>query len=152
MVSSAVGLSLRRQCELLGVSRSGYYYEPCPESPENLGLMRQLEELHLRHPIYGRTRLTAMLRRKGWRVNQKRIGRLMRVMDLEAIYCQPGTSAPQPGHEIHPYLLRKKAITEPDQVWCADITYIPLKSIVPEDYSLFSAASGLQMGTRSVCG
>ena len=126
-MSPAAGLSLRRQCELLGVSRSGYYYEPCPESPENLRLMRRLAELHLLHPVYGRPRLTVTLRREGWRVNEKRIGRLMKVMDLEAIYCKPGTSRPQPGHEIYPYLLRNKAITGPDQVWCADITYIPMK-------------------------
>ena len=89
--------------------------------------MRRLDELHLLHPVYGRPRLTVTLRREGWRVNEKRIGRLMKVMDLEAIYCKPGTSRPQPGHEIYPYLLRNKAITGPDQVWCADITYIPMK-------------------------
>ena len=127
MVSDAGKLSVRRQCALLGVSRSGYYYEPCPESSENLRLMRRLDELHLQHPVYGRPRLTVVLQREGYPVNEKRVGRLMRVMDLEAIYCQPGTSAPQPGHEIYPYLLRKKAITGPDQVWCADITYIPMK-------------------------
>lgn len=126
-MSPAAGLSLRRQCALLGVSRSGYYYQPCPESPQNLRLMRRLDELHLEHPVYGRPRLTATLQREGWRVNEKRIGRLMGVMDLEAIYCKPGTSAPQPGHEIYPYLLRRKAITGPDQGWCADIPYIPMK-------------------------
>ena len=120
-------LSVRRQCALLGVSRSGYYYEPCSESSENLRLMRRLDELHLQHPVYGRPRLTAVLRREGFRVNEKRVGRLMRVMDLEAIYCQPGTSAPPSGHEIYPYLLRNKAITGPDQVWCADIAHIPMK-------------------------
>ena len=126
-MSPAAGLSLRRQCELLGVSRSGYYYAPCPESPENLRLMRRLDELHLQHPVYGRPRLTMTLQREGWPVNQKRVGRLMKVMDLEAIYPKPGTSQVQPGHEIYPYLLRKKAITGPDQVWCADITYIPMR-------------------------
>ena len=120
-------LSVRRQCALLGVSRSGYYYEPCPESSENLRLMRRLDELHLAHPVYGRPRLTAVLQRAGFQVNEKRIGRLMKVMDLEAIYCKPGTSAPQPGHETYPYLLRKKVITGPDQVWCADITCLPMK-------------------------
>jgi putative transposase len=127
LVSPAAGLSLRRQCVLLGVNRSGYYYEPCPESPENLRLMRRLDELHLQHPVYGRPRLTAVVQREGYPVNEKRVGRLMRVMDLEAIHCKPGTSAPQAGHEIYPYLLRKKAITGPDQVWCADITYIPMR-------------------------
>ena len=118
---------MRRQCELLGVSRSGYYYEPCPERPENLALMRRLDELHLEHPVYGRPRLTALLQREGLAVNEKRIGRLMRVMDLEAIYPKPGLSKMQPGHEIYPYLLRNKAITGPDQAWCADITYIPMR-------------------------
>jgi putative transposase len=127
LVLPVAGLSLRRQCELLGMSRSGYYYEPCPESPANLRLMRRLDELHLQHPVYGRPRLTATLQREGWRVNEKRIGRLMKVMDLEAIYCKPGTSVPGTGHEIYPYLLRNKAITGPDQVWCADITYIPMR-------------------------
>jgi putative transposase len=71
------------------VSRGGYYYEPCPESAENLALMRRIDELHMQHPVYGRTRLTAVLRREGLPVNEKRIGRLMRVMGLEAIYCKP---------------------------------------------------------------
>ena len=118
---------MRQQCELLGISRSGYYYEPCPESAENLALMRRLDELHLEHPVYGRPRLTVALQWEGWRVNQKRVGRLMRVMDIEAIYPKPGTSRSQPGHQIYPYLLRNKAITGPDQVWCADITYIPMR-------------------------
>jgi len=126
-VSPAAGVSLRRQCVLLGVNRNQYYYEPCVESAENLRLMRRLDELPLQHPVSGRPRLTVALRREGWRVNEKRIGRLMKVMDLEAIYCKPGTSQVQPGHEIYPYLLRKKAITGPDQVWCADITYIPMR-------------------------
>jgi putative transposase len=112
---------------LLGIGRSGYYYEPCLESAENLRLMRRIDELHLQHPMYGRPRLTAQLRREGVPVNEKRVGRLMRVMDIEAIYPKPGTSQVQPGHEIYPYLLRNKAITGPDQAWCADITYIPMR-------------------------
>jgi len=118
---------VRQQCELLGVSRSGYYYQPCPESPQNLALMRRLDELHLRHPVYGRPRLTVALQREGWRVNEKRVGRLLRVMAIEAIYPKPGTSRSQPGHEIYPYLLKNKDITGPDQVWCADITYLPMR-------------------------
>ncbi len=119
--------SLRRQCVLLDVSRSHYYYEPCPETPENLQLMRRLDALHLKWPEYGRPRLTWELQRDGWAVNAKRVGRLMRVMGLEAIYPKPGTSHPGAGHEIYPYLLRGKAISGPDQVWCADITYIPMR-------------------------
>jgi putative transposase len=120
-------VSVRRQCLLLGVARGGYYYEPRPESPENLRLLRRLDELHLQHPVYGRPRLTVVLQREGWPVNEKRVGRLMKVLGLEAIYPKAGTSRPGPGHERYPYLLRGKAITGPDQVWCADITYIPMR-------------------------
>jgi putative transposase len=127
LIAPTSRLSVRRQCELLGVNRSDYYYEPCPESPENLALMRRLDELHLEHPVYGRPRLTALLQREGLAINEKRVGRLMRLMDIEAIYPKPGTSQPQPGHEIYPYLLRHKDVTGPDQAWCADITYIPMR-------------------------
>lgn len=127
LVSPEADLSVRRQCELLGISRSSYYYEPCPAKPGDLVLMRRLDELHLRHPVYGRPRLTVELHKQGFLVNEKRVGRLMRMMGLEAIYCKPDTSRGQPGHEIYPYLLRNKAITGPDQVWCADFTYIPMR-------------------------
>jgi putative transposase len=120
-------LSVRRQCDLLGTSRSGWYYLPKEESPENLRLMRRLDELNLENPEYGRPRLTALLRREGWPVNQKRIHRLMSVMGMEAIYPRQRTSQPEPMNEIYPYLLRKRPITGPDQVWCADITYIPMR-------------------------
>jgi putative transposase len=119
--------SLRRQCELLGVPRSHYYYTPCPETPENLKLMKRLDALHLEWPEFGRPKLTYQLRREGWAINEKRVGRLMRVMGLEAIYPKPGTSQRAAGHEIYPYLLRGKDISGPDQVWCADITYIPMR-------------------------
>jgi putative transposase len=121
------GPSLRRQCALLGISRARYYYIPRRESAENLVLMRRLDELHLHHPVYGTRRLTAQLRRLGWRINRKRVRRLMELMGLEAQYPQPSTSAAQPGHEIYPYLLKGKVISGPDQVWCADITYIPMQ-------------------------
>ena len=90
--------------------------------------MRRLDALHLKWPEYGRPRLTIELQRDGWAVNPKRVGRLMRVMGLEAIYPRPGTSQPGTGHEIYPYLLRGKEITGPDQAWCADITYLPMRS------------------------
>lgn len=125
--AAANGPSLRRQCVLLGVSRSHYYYEPCLETPENLKLMKRLDALHLEWPEFGRPKLTRELRRDGWRINEKRVGRLMRVMGLEAIYAKPGTSQPGAGHEIYPYLLRGKVISGPDQVWCADITYLPMR-------------------------
>ena len=127
MVKDGCGLSVRRQCALLGVSRSRYYCRSGSESSENLRLMKRLDELHLKHPVYGRPRLTTLLQREGWVVNSKRVGRLMGVMGLEAIYPKNQGSQPNPGHEIYPYLLRKRPITGPDQVWCADITYLPMR-------------------------
>ena len=119
--------SIRHQCQILGISRSGYYYEPAPESDENLKLMRRLDEMHLQHPVYGSRRLTVLLHREGEEVNRKRVIRLMRTMDIEAIYPKRRTSQPGPGHEIYPYLLRGLEISGPNQVWCADITYIPMQ-------------------------
>jgi putative transposase len=118
--------SIRHQCELLEISRGGYYYQPCPETAENLGLMRQLDELHLEHPAYGSRRLTVVLQRRGERVNRKRIARLLRVMGLEALYPRRRTSSPGEGHEIYPYLLRGVEVSGPNQVWCSDITYLPM--------------------------
>ena len=115
------------QCTLLGIARGSYYYQPRLESAENLVLMRRLDELHLKHPVYGSRRLAAQLRRHGWHLNRKRVQRLMALMGLESLYPKPGTSQPGEGHEIYPYLLKGKAITGPNQVWCADITYIPMK-------------------------
>ena len=119
-------LSIRRQCQLLSLLRSGYYYQPTAETAENLALMRLIDELHLQYPTYGSPRVTQWLRRKDWRVNRKRVVRLMGIMGLEAIYPKGSTSQPGPGHRIYPYLLRGKQITGPDQVWCADITSIPM--------------------------
>jgi len=119
-------LSLRRQCELVGISRSGYYYDPVPESSENLALMRRLDELHLKHPAYGSRRLTVMLRLEGQEVNRKRVGRLLEVMGLEAVYPKRNLSQPGEGHRIYPYLLEGLEISGPDQVWCSDITYVPM--------------------------
>jgi putative transposase len=117
---------VRHQCELLELCRSSYYYECCPETEENLALMRRLDELHLAHPVYGSRRLTALLRRAGQGVNRKRVRRLLQVMGIEAIYPKRHLSQPGEGHEIFPYLLKGLAITGPDQVWCADITYVPM--------------------------
>ncbi len=119
--------SIRHQCELLSLWRSGYYYEPCPETPENLALMRRLDELHLNHPVYGSRRLTHLLRAEGLAVNRKRVVRLLQVMGLEAIYPQGSSSQPGEGHRLYPYLLEGLAITGPDQVWCSDITYVPVQ-------------------------
>ena len=119
-------LSLRRQCELVGIARSSYYYEPIPETEANLALMRRLDELHLDKPVYGSRRLTVLLRREGLPVNRKRVVRLLRVMGIEALYPQRGLSQPGEGHRIYPYLLEDLEITGPDQVWCSDITYVPM--------------------------
>ena len=114
------------QCKLLKVARSSLYYRPAPVSMDDLAVMRRMDELHLAWPFYGSRRLTAVLRREGWPVNRKRIKRLMRIMALEAIYQKPNTSRKHADHKVYPYLLRGLVIDRPNQVWCADITYIPL--------------------------
>ena len=118
--------SLRRQCELLGLNRSGLYYRPTVESDENLALMRLLDEQYTRTPCYGVLRMAAYLRSLGHEVNPKRVRRLLRTMGLEAVYQKPGTSQPNPEHKIYPYLLRGLPIDRCDQVWSADITYVRL--------------------------
>jgi putative transposase len=126
LIKSCPELSLQRQCDLIGISRSGFYYEPAPESPENLALMRRLDELHLEHPVYGSRRLTAVLRREGREVNRKRVARLLALMGVEVIYPKRNLSQPGEGHRIYPYLLEGLQISGPDQVWCSDITYVPM--------------------------
>lgn len=120
-------LSVRRQCELLGLNRSTWYYEPAAETATNLALMRRIDEQYLRTPFYGSRRMTAWLRREGEEINRKRVQRLMRVMGLEAIYPRPRTTVTSLCHK-YPYLLRNLEITGPDHVWSADITYVPLRS------------------------
>lgn len=120
--------SIRHQCELLDISRGAYYYEPCAETAQNLALMRLLDQLHLEHPVYGSRRLGVLLAQAGHQVNRKRVRRLLQVMGLEAIYPKRRTSQPGEGHEIYPYLLKDLAITGPNQVWCSDITYLPMQS------------------------
>lgn len=121
-------LSVRRQCELLKVSRSGLYYEPEPTSPEELALMRRIDELHLQCPFYGSRKLSDALRKEGREANRKRIQRLMRLMGIESIAPKPKTSEPHPEHVHYPYLLRGLAISRVNQVWATDITYIPMKA------------------------
>jgi putative transposase len=120
-------LSLVRQCELTGLSRSGLYYEPQGESAENLELMRLLDEQYTRTPFFGVIKMTETLRQQAREVNPKRVRRLLRKMGLEAIYPKPRLSEPAPGHRIYPYLLRGVTITRPNQVWSSDITYIRLR-------------------------
>jgi len=119
-------LSVRRQCELLGLNRSTYYYEPTGATPEDLRLMRLIDETYTACPFYGSRRITEALTRRGEEVNRKRVQRLMRIMGLEAIDPKPRLSAAGRGHKIYPYLLRGVTIERPDQVWSADITYVPL--------------------------
>ena len=121
------GLSVVRQCELLGVSRSGFYYAPAQENPGVLALMRLIDEQFMETPFYGTRQMTRHLRRQGQAVGRKRVRRLMRRMGLAAVYQKPRTSVPHPGHAVFPYLLRELTIDRPNQVWCADITYIPMR-------------------------
>ena len=121
-----MAISVRRQCELVGLNRSTWYYAPKPESEENLRVMRLLDEQYTRTPFDGWPRMTAYLRGQGEEINHKRVQRLRQVMGLQAVYPKPRTTVSAPGHQVYPYLLRGLAITHPRQVWSADITYIPM--------------------------
>ena len=120
-------LSIVRQCELVVISRSSFYYEGKGETFLNLELMRLMDEEFLENPYYGSRQMTRYLRRQGYCVSRKRIRRLMRKMGLTPIYQKPRTSEPHPEHRIYPYLLRNVPIDRPDHVWCADVTYIPMR-------------------------
>jgi len=121
-----VDLSVRRQCALLNLARSGVYRPKPVIGTGDLALMRRIDELHLELPFYGSRRMTFELNKEARGINRKRVRRLMRVMGIEALVPRPGTSKPAPGHKIYPYLLRGLAIAEPNHVWAADITYIPM--------------------------
>jgi len=121
------GLSITRQCSLLAISRSSWYYNGLGESEMNLTLMRLIDEQFLETPYYGARQMARYLRRQGYKVNRKRAHRLMQKMGLMAIYQKPNTSKPHPEHKVYPYLLRGLDISEPNQVWCADICYIPMR-------------------------
>jgi len=120
-------LSIVRQCELVGISRSSFYYEGKGESLLNLQLMRLIDEQFLETPYYGSRQMTRHLKRQGYCVGRKRIRRLMRKMALTPIYQKLRTSEPHPEHRIYPYLLRDVPIDRADHVWCADITYVPMR-------------------------
>ena len=122
------GLSLVRQCALAGVSRSSLYYSPAGESAENLALMREIDEVHLKYPFYGVRQMRSHLRLGVVVVGVNRVRRLMRLMGLSAVQPPPGTSSPAPGHRVYPCLLGGVDVVEPDQAWCADITHIPVMS------------------------
>ena len=117
-------MTIAEQCELLGLARSSYYYQPTGESEENLQLMRLLDEQYTRTPFYGIRRMTAWLRTQGYPVNEKRVARLLRLMGLYAIYPQPPLSLPDPTAHHYPYLLQGVKIERVNQVWSTDITYI----------------------------
>jgi putative transposase len=119
-------LPIVAQCQLLKIARSTLYYRPAAVDPADLAVMRRMDELYLASPFYGSRRMVAVLRREGVDINRKRVRRLMRVMGLEAIYQKPNTSQGHPDHKVYPYLLRGLIIDRPNQVWCADITYIPM--------------------------
>ena len=119
-------VSVRRQCVLLALPRSGVYRPTSSAAADDLALMRRIDELHLELPFYGSRRMMFELNKEGRTVNRKRVQRLMRVMGIVALVPRPGTSKPAPGHKIYPYLLRGLTIAEPNHVWAADITYIPM--------------------------
>ena len=121
-------LSVVAQCRLLKVARSTLYWRPAAVSKEDLRLMRRIDERYLATQFYGSRRMVAVLCREGWVLNRKRVRRLMRVMRIEAIYQKPNTSQRHPKHVVYPYLLRGLVIDRPNQVWCADITYIPMSN------------------------
>lgn len=119
-------LSVTRQCRLLNINRSTYYYKKRPIKPIDLKLMELIDKQYLKTPTWGSRSMRNYLRRLGYKVNRKRIQRLMRLMGLEAIYPKKKTSRPHPDHKVYPYLLRNMKIDRPNQVWATDITYIPM--------------------------
>ena len=120
-------LSIAAQCRLLSISRSGYYYAPVPENGATLALMALIDQVFMDCPWYGSRQMARHLQRMGHAVGRRRVRRLMAKMGLTAIYQRPRTSDPHPEHRIYPYLLRDLAITQPNQVWCADVTYLPMR-------------------------
>ena len=119
-------LSLTRQAELPGISRGSLYHEPRPSSEDDLRLMRRIDELHMDYPFAGSRMMKGLLRQEGFTAGRLHVATLMKTMGIEALYRRPNTSKPAPGHKIYPYLLRKLAVTRPNQVWAMDITYVPM--------------------------
>lgn len=127
MIKPNAELSLQRQSQLLGVSRSRLYYRPRPESSEEAELLKRLDRIFTEHPVYGSRRLQVALARGGIEVGRRRIRRLMKKLGLWAVTPKPDTSRPHPEHKVYPYLLRGLVIDRPNQVWATDITYIPMQ-------------------------
>jgi len=126
MVDKKSKAPVTRQCKLLDISRSGFYYQPKPVSEEELEQMRLLDEGHMKHPYYGSRRLKGWLADHGHHLSRKKVVRLMRLMGIVPIYPKKNTSKPNRAHKVYPYLLRDMTIDRPNQVWCTDITYIPM--------------------------
>ena len=126
MIDRAHSMPITRQCRLLELSRSSVYYQAVPLPEATLALMRRIDEIHLKLPFYGSRRIRDQLQREGYKVNRKKVRRLMHLMGICALYPKRRTSLPGRGHKIYPYLLRDMAIDRPNQVWCADICYIPM--------------------------
>lgn len=140
-------ISMRKQCELLGVARSSVDYTPVAEKPEDIRIKRILDEVYMVDPCLGSRRLVTILwRDHGIKVNRKRLQRIRREIGHEAIWCKPRTSIPDAGHRKYPYLLRDLVITRPDHAWCADITYIPM----PGGHAFLCAV--MDWGSRKVLG
>jgi len=127
MIASEAGLSVSRQCALLGIARSSFYYRPRPESAEELDLLKRLDRIFTNDPVYGSRRLQVALLREGISIGRRRVRRLMRKLGLWAVRPKRNTSKRHPEHKVYPYLLRGKTIDQPNQVWAADVTYIPMQ-------------------------
>lgn len=126
MIDRQDPLPVTRQCQLLSLNRSTVYYRPKGVSDEDLKLMRRIDEMHLKRPFYGSRRIRDWLWEEGWDINRKRVQRLMQQMGIQALHPKQGTSRPGRGHKVYPYLLKGLRIDQPGQVYCADITYIPM--------------------------
>jgi putative transposase len=126
MIDRTHSLPVTRQAQQLGVSRGSVYYLPRPVSSADLAIMRRIDELHMAYPFAGSRMLRDLLAGEGIKIGRLHVAALMKRMAIEAIYRRPNTSKPAPGHKIYPYLLRKLAVTRPNQVWATDITYIPM--------------------------
>ena len=140
------GFSIETQCDLIGLSRSSYYYAPCPESVFNLAVMKVMDKLYTDHPHYGKRNMSMNLKNMGFNVGVDLARTLMRKMGIEAIYQKPNLSKPNPNHKVYPYLLRGVAILRINQVWSTDITYIPMRNgflyltVVIDWYSRYALA------------
>jgi putative transposase len=126
MIDCSHDLPVSRQARALGISRGSVYYLPKPTSVIDLAIMRRIDELHLEYPFAGSRMLRDLLRQEGFLIGRLRVASLMKKMAIDAIYRRPNTSKPTPGHKVYPYLLRKLAITRPNQVWATDISYVPM--------------------------